>query len=59
MSEPEPKRPVGRPVADPSGKAEKVRTSLSPAEREHLRVKYGSVYRGLRTLVQRDMTAKK
>lgn len=51
----EPKRPRGRPPADPSGTqtAEKVR--LSPAEKDHLRTHYGSVNAGLRTLVRMDM----
>lgn len=59
MGEVTPKRPRGRPPADPSGAKVKVSVHLSPAERDHLRGRYGTEYAGLRELVRRDMTGKK
>jgi hypothetical protein len=56
MKTTESKRPVGRPVADPTGKQAKTTVNLSPAEKLHLVNRFGSVNAGVRALVTRDMT---
>lgn len=54
-----PKRPRGRPPADPSGAKVKVSVHLTPAEIAWLESKYGTVYAGLRELVRRDVVGPK
>ncbi len=45
----------GRPPMDPSGTGKRVTVSLNPAEIAHLEATYGTAYRGLRTLIRKDV----
>lgn len=60
MTTPDPKRPVGRPrTLDPDGSQSSRPVKLTDDEAEFLRIKFGSVNRGVRALVERAMRRKK